>query len=64
VSSADDLVAAAQLMAAKRIRHLRVCEGRVPNRDDRNPQRAAGLAEQREGARDTARALLSRAPRA
>jgi CBS domain-containing protein len=67
VSADDDVLGAAALMAAKRIRHLPVCEngfliGMIGIRDV-----LRGLieqaAEQHEGARDTARALLTRAPR-
>ena len=65
-SPGDDLLEAAELMAAKRIRHLPVCEGEfligmIGIRDV-----LRGLVEQaaqHEGARDTARALLVRAPR-
>jgi CBS domain-containing protein len=69
VSADDDVLGAAQLMAAKRVRHLPVCEegfliGMVGIRDV-----LRGLveqaAEQHDGeARATAHALLTRAPRA
>jgi CBS domain-containing protein len=67
VSADDDVLGAAQLMASKRIRHLPVCEGdfligMVGIRDV-----LRGLIEQaaeRHGAaRETARALLTRAAR-
>lgn len=65
-SPGDDLLEAAEFMAAKRIRHLPVCEGdfligMIGIRDV-----LRGLVEQaaqHDGARDTARALLTRAPR-
>jgi CBS domain-containing protein len=65
VSPGDDLVGAAQLMAEKRIRHLPVCEGEflvgmIGIRDVLR-RLVEEAAEQREGARDTARALLARA---
>jgi CBS domain-containing protein len=66
VSPEDDIVAAAELMAAKRIRHLPVCEGEflvgmIGIRDVL--RRVVEQASERdEGARDTARAL-SRARR-
>jgi CBS domain-containing protein len=64
VSPGDDLVGAAQLMADKRIRHLPVCEGEflvgmIGIRDVLR-RLVEEAAEQREGARDTARALLRR----
>jgi CBS domain-containing protein len=67
VAPDDDLIGAAQLMAAKRIRHLPVCEGEfligmIGIRDVLR-RLVEEAAEQREGARDTARALLTRAPR-
>ena len=67
VSPGDDLVGAAQLMADRRIRHLPVCEGEflvgmIGIRDVLR-RLVEEAAEQREGARDTARALLMRAPR-
>jgi CBS domain-containing protein len=67
VSPQDDIVGAAHLMAAKRIRHLPVCEGdflvgMIGIRDVLR-RLVEQAAEQQEGARDTARALLSRAPR-
>jgi CBS domain-containing protein len=66
VSPGDDLVGAAQLMASKRIRHLPVCEGEflvgmIGIRDVLR-RLVEQAAEQEEGARDTARALLTRAP--
>jgi len=65
-SPGDDLLDAAELMAAKKIRHLPVCEGdfligMIGIRDV-----LRGIVEQaaaNDGARDTARALLTRAPR-
>src|SRR5262245_29103129 len=65
VSPGDDIVAAAQLMAEKRIRHLPVCEGEfligmIGIRDVMR-RLVEEVADQHEGARDTARALLSRA---
>jgi CBS domain-containing protein len=67
VAADDDVIGAAQLMAAKRIRHLPVCEGEfligmIGIRDVLR-RLVEEAAEQREGARDTARALLTRAPR-
>jgi CBS domain-containing protein len=67
VSPEDDIVGAAELMAAKRIRHLPVCEGEflvgmIGIRDVLR-RLVEQAAEQHEGARDTARALLTRAPR-
>jgi len=67
VAPGDDLVGAAQLMTAKRVRHLPVCEGEflvgmIGIRDVLR-RLVEEAAEQREGARDTARALLMRAPR-
>ena len=67
VSPDDDIVEAAQLMADRRIRHLPVCEGEflvgmIGIRDVLR-RRVEQAAEQHEGARDTARALLTRAPR-
>ena len=67
VAADDDLIGAAQLMAAKRIRHLPVCEGEfligmIGIRDVLR-RLVEEAAEQHEGARDTARALLTRAPR-
>jgi CBS domain-containing protein len=67
VSPSDDLLAAAELMAAKRIRHLPVCEGEfligmIGIRDVLR-RLVEQAAEQHEGARDTARALLTRASR-
>jgi CBS domain-containing protein len=66
-SPGDDLVEAAQLMAAKRIRHLPVCEGEfligmIGMRDVLRGliERAA---EQHDEAHHTARALLTREPR-
>jgi CBS domain-containing protein len=64
VSPGDDLVGAAQLMADKRIRHLPVCEGEfivgmIGIRDVLR-RLVEEAAEQRDGARDTARALLRR----
>src|SRR5262245_42686628 len=64
VSPSDDLVGAAQLMADRRIRHLPVCEGEflvgmIGIRDVLR-RLVEEAAEQREGARDTARALLMR----
>ena len=63
----DDLIGAAQLMADKRIRHLPVCQGdfligMIGIRDvlGRLLEEAAN---QDDGARATARTLLSRAPR-
>lgn len=68
VSPEDDIVGTAQLMAAKRIRHLPVCEGdflvgMIGIRDVLR-RLVEEAADQQEGARDTARALLTRAPRA
>jgi CBS domain-containing protein len=68
VSPGDDIVDAAELMATKRIRHLPVCEGEflvgmIGIRDVLR-RLVEQAAEQHEGARDTARALLTRAPRA
>ena len=68
VSPGDDIADAAQLMAAKRIRHLPVCEGEflvgmIGIRDVLR-RLVEQAAEQHEGARETARALLTRAPRA
>jgi CBS domain-containing protein len=68
VSPSDDLIGAAQLMADRRIRHLPVCEGdflvgMIGIRDVLR-RLVEQAAEQQEGARDTARALLTRAPRA
>ena len=65
VSPGDDIVGAAQLMAEKRIRHLPVCEGdfligMIGIRDVMR-RLVEEVADQHEGARDTARALLSRA---
>jgi CBS domain-containing protein len=67
VSPSDDIVGAAQLMADRRIRHLPVCEGEflvgmIGIRDVLR-RLVEEAAEQREGARDTARALLTRGPR-
>lgn len=67
VSPGDDIVDAAQLMAAKRIRHLPVCEGEfligmIGIRDVLR-RLVEEVGDQHEGARDTARALLSRASR-
>jgi CBS domain-containing protein len=67
VSPGDDLIEVAELMAAKRIRHLPVCEGEflvgmIGIRDVLR-RLVEQAAEQQEGARDTARALLTRAPR-
>jgi CBS domain-containing protein len=67
VAPDDDIIGAAQLMAAKRIRHLPVCEGEfligmIGIRDVLR-RLVEEAAEQHEGARDTARALLTRAPR-
>jgi CBS domain-containing protein len=67
VSPSDDIVDAAQLMADRRIRHLPVCEGEflvgmIGIRDVLR-RLVEQAAEQHEGARDTARALLTRAPR-
>jgi CBS domain-containing protein len=67
VSPGDDIVDAAELMAAKRIRHLPVCEGEflvgmIGIRDVLR-RLVDEAAEQQEGARDTARALLTRSPR-
>ena len=67
VSPDDDIVEAAQLMADRRIRHLPVCEGEflvgmIGIRDVLR-RLVEQAAEQHEGARDTARALLTRAPR-
>jgi CBS domain-containing protein len=67
VAPDDDLIGAAQLMAAKRIRHLPVCEGEfligmIGIRDVLR-RLVEEAAEQHVGARDTARALLTRAPR-
>jgi CBS domain-containing protein len=67
VAPDDDLIGAAQLMAAKRIRHLPVCEGEfligmIGIRDVLR-RLVEEAAEQHAGARDTARALLTRAPR-
>jgi len=68
VSSSDDFIEAAELMAAKRIRHLPVCEGEflvgMIGIRDVLMRLVEDAAEQREGARDTARALLARAQRA
>lgn len=63
----DDLLAVAQLMADKRIRHLPVCEGdfligMIGIRDVLR-RLVEEAAEQHEGARETARSLLSRASR-
>jgi CBS domain-containing protein len=63
----DDIVDAAELMAAKKIRHLPVCEGdfligMIGIRDVLRSL-VEQAAQQHEGARDTARALLVRAPR-
>jgi CBS domain-containing protein len=65
VSPADDLIGAAQLMASRRIRHLPVCEGdflvgMIGIRDVLR-RLVEEAAEQRDGARETARALLARA---
>ena len=67
VSPGDDIVDAAQLMAKRRIRHLPVCEGEflvgmIGIRDVLR-RLVEQAAEQHEGARDTARALLTRVPR-
>jgi CBS domain-containing protein len=66
-SPGDDLVEAAQLMAAKRIRHLPVCEGEflIGMIGIRDVLRGLveHVAEQHEPARETARALLTREPR-
>ena len=68
VSPGDDFIEAAELMAAKRIRHLPVCEGEflvgMIGIRDVLMRLVEDAAEQREGARDTARALLARAQRA
>src|SRR5436189_6352256 len=68
VSPNDDIVDAAELMAAKRIRHLPVCEGEflvgMIGIRDVLMRLVEDAAEQREGARDTARAVLARAQRA
>src|SRR5215218_11147974 len=66
VSPGDDLIEVAELMAAKRIRHLPVCEGEflvgmIGIRDVLR-RLVEQAAEQEEGARDTARALPTRAP--
>jgi CBS domain-containing protein len=65
VSAGDDFIEAAELMAAKRIRHLPVCEGEflvgMIGIRDVLMRLVEEAAEQREGARDTARALLARA---
>jgi CBS domain-containing protein len=68
VSPGDDLIGAAQLMASRRIRHLPVCEGEflvgmIGIRDVLR-RLVEEAAEQRDGARETARALLARAQRA
>jgi CBS domain-containing protein len=64
VAPGDDIVEAAQLMAAKRIRHLPVCEGEfligmIGIRDVLR-RLVEEVGDQHEGARDTARTLLSR----
>jgi CBS domain-containing protein len=68
VSPGDDIVGAAQLMAARRVRHLPVCEGDflvgMLGIRDVLPRLVEAAAEQAQDARETARALLTRAPRA
>jgi CBS domain-containing protein len=67
VSADDDVLGAAQLMASKRIRHLPVCEGDVLIGMVGIRDVLRGLieeaAEQQGAARETARALLTRAAR-
>ena len=67
-SPSDDIFSVAQLMADKRIRHLPVCEGEfligmIGIRDVLR-RLLEETAEQHVGARETARTLLARAPRA